>query len=299
MTDYLDPANYAAGKTGPQFQWLDERLTVHGYPPISYGDTFLRRVKAFQEAQGWRGTGADGYVGPKTLKLLSFDPDDEPEPAGIDLTNWKLTLPTDANDDGKADEIKQPTLAGFQFAPYFDRRDDGSIAFQAPCSGATTTGSTFPRSELREMVNGGKDLAGWDTDSGAIERLSAELAFTHLPELKPHVVGIQIHDGSDDVTTLRLEGTDLWVTKGDKKQTKIATGYRLGDRIKVGFEATAAGIRWFLNGTHVATIDGIYEGCFAKAGCYTQASSNVAKSSTKYGTGYGEVVIHALTRETA
>jgi hypothetical protein len=294
------PADFGLSKNGPQFAWLDERLTLWGYPSRRLMDCLKDRVQAFQRGQGWSGGGADGLIGPKTFAILSADPTpDEPEPAGIDLTNWKLTLPTDANGDGKADEIKQPTLAEFKFAPFFYERADGGYQFRAPCDGATTTGSKFPRSELREMENGGKDLADWDTDDGAVRKLTVDVAFTLLPDTKPHVVGIQIHDGSDDVTTLRLEGTDLWVTKGDKKHTKIAIGYQLGTRIVVSFQASAAGIRWFLNGNHVATIDGTYEGCFAKCGCYTQASSRVPKSDPKYGTGYGEVVIYALEKEVA
>lgn len=294
------PSDFGLDKNGPQFAWLDERLLLHGYPPLRLLDDLMARTQRLQRAQGWRGSGADGLMGPKTLAILSADPNPaEPEPTGIDLTDWKLTLPTDANGDGKADEIRQPTLAGFKFVPYFYERADGGIQFRAPCDGATTEGSSFPRSELREMTNDGRDEAEWETDDGAIRRLEAELAFTHLPEIKPHVVGLQIHDGRDDVTTLRLEGTDLWVTKGDRKQTRIATGYTPGTRLKVRFEASAAGIRWFLNGGHVATIDGTYHGCYAKAGCYTQASSLVDEDSDKYGTGYGEVVIYALEKEVA
>lgn len=293
------PTDFGLDKNGSQFAWLDERLNVHGFPPVRLLDPLKDRVQRFQLKQGWTGSGADGLVGPKTLLRLIGEPVPEQPASGIDLTNWKLTLPTDANSDGKADEIKQPTLANFKFTPYFYVRADGGTAFRADCDGATTTGSSYPRCELREMKNGGQDLASWDTDDAAINSLDVELAFTHLPDIKPHVVGVQIHDGADDVTVLRLEGTDLYVTKGDTKYKKIATGYQLGSRIRVRFEASAAGIRWFLNGNLVATIDGTYEGCYAKAGCYTQASSRVAKTSDKYGTGYGEVVIYSLTKEVA
>lgn len=302
MTTYV-PSDFGLAKNGPQFAWLDERLLLHGYPPLRLLDDLMARTQRLQRAQGWKGSGADGLMGPLTLAILAADPEPaepEPEPTGLDLTDWKLTLPTDATGDGKADEIRQPTLAEFKFTPYFYVRADGGTAFRAPCDGVTTSSNTsYARCELREMDNDGRDEAAWDTDDGAIRRLNVELAFTHLPEIKPHVVGIQIHDGDDDVTTLRLEGTDLWVTKGDKKQTKIATGYTLGTRLKVRVEVSASGIRWFLNGGHVATIDGTYESCFWKAGCYTQASSKVAKTSTKYGTGYGETVIYALEREVA
>lgn len=291
------PEDFALTKTGPQFAWLEERLKVHGFPSIRLTDDLKDRVQRFQLEQGWSGSGADGLVGPRTLALLTADPAPlpPPNPSTIDLTNWKLTLPVDYNSDGKADEVRQPSLATFKLTPYFYPRVDGGIAFQAPCSGATTSGSTYPRSELREMRNGGYDTASWDSDDGAIHTMVAELAFTHLPELKPHCVGLQIHDATKDICVLRLEATSLYITAGDNSHYKrIASDYKLGTRITVKVEVTAGGTRWYLDGVHVTTISGLYEGAYFKAGCYTQASSKVSKTSDKYGTGYGEVVIYGL-----
>lgn len=310
MTSYV-PSDFGPGKSGPQILWWRWRLSVHGFlsnqerPLLTWHLHDQEDTQRLQLAQGWKGTqlggGADGLPGFKSLAVGAGEPKPSiPQPTGLDLTDWKWTGPIDSNGDGKADEVKQPTLDTFKLTPYFYVRADGGTAFRAPCDGVTTsTNTAFARSELREMENGGRDVAAWDSDDGVLRSLEVDLMFTHLPEIKPHVVGIQIHNGSDDVTTLRLEGTDLWVTKGDAKYKKIAAGYQLNTRIRVRVEVTPAGIRWFLNGNWVATIDGTYEDCFWKAGCYTQASSRVPKTSDKYGEGYGEVVIYDLDKRAA
>src|SRR5439155_891934 len=89
----------------------------------------------------------------------------------LDLQNWKLTLPIDANGDGKADEIVQPQLASFILVPPFSVSDGGTgVVFWANCGGATTSGSGYPRSELREM-NGGT-VAAWGTADGHVHTMT-------------------------------------------------------------------------------------------------------------------------------
>ena len=82
-----------------------------------------------------------------------------------DLGYWKLTTPIDGTDSGdSADEVKQPALKTLDNKDYFDRRSDGSILFRARVDGATTSGSSFPRSELREMTQDGQyNRAAWSS----------------------------------------------------------------------------------------------------------------------------------------
>src|SRR5581483_8145976 len=55
-------------------------------------------------------------------------------------------------DDKKAKEVNQPELATFKAPPYFQvTQTCDSVAFRAPVNGITTSGSKYPRSELREM----------------------------------------------------------------------------------------------------------------------------------------------------
>src|ERR1041385_1470648 len=127
----------------------------------------------------------------------------------LNLLNWKLTLPIDTSAPGSPDEIKQPQLATYSNTNYFylNTTKDG-VVFIAPCGGATTSGSGYPRSELREMTNSGTAQASWSMTAGT-HTMEVTEAFTHLPVVKPHCVGAQIHNAADDVITVRLEGSHL------------------------------------------------------------------------------------------
>jgi hypothetical protein len=197
----------------------------------------------------------------------------------FDLTNWKLTLPIGSS--GDPDEIKQPGLGTYS-SEFFHTVAGPGVLFKAPQNGVTTPNSKNTRSELREMKNGGKDNASWSTGT-----MEAVLAFTHLPSSKPHVVGMQIHDSDDDVSVLRLEGTDLWTTNGDNTHgTKIMSGYQLGTFIKVKVVAGGGSIKWYLNDVEVASLSKSISGGYFKAGAYQQAGNS--------GSDYGEVVIRSL-----
>ena len=71
-----------------------------------------------------------------------------------------------------------------------------TVAFVCPATGVTTSGSSYPRSELREM--NGSNLASWSNKAG-YHRMEVHEAFMHLPTKKPEVVGGQIHDADDDI----------------------------------------------------------------------------------------------------
>src|SRR5207253_8321336 len=125
--------------------------------------------------------------------------------------------------------VAQPDLATYSSDPSFAIRGC-AVLFQAPVDAATTPHSKYPRSELREMTNGGRSKAAWSSSVGRHE-LDVDLAFVRLPADKLHVVGAQVHDGSDDITTLRLEGSKLWISDGDHSHGSLATdSYRLGTR---------------------------------------------------------------------
>ena len=71
----------------------------------------------------------------------------------IDLSQWKLQLPT-ASGSGSVTEIKNPALIDYQ-SEYFLTDTDGAIEMWCPSNGATTTNSSNPRTELREMQPSG------------------------------------------------------------------------------------------------------------------------------------------------
>ena len=209
----------------------------------------------------------------------------------LNLTNWKLTLPVDTSHAGSPDEIKQPELATFVDANYFHLNSTSNgVVFKAHCGGYTTSGSGYPRSELREMTSGGSANASWSTTSGT-HTMEIRQAITHLPDVKPHVVAGQIHNAADDVIVFRLEGSKLFVDQNGVNGPVLTTNYKLGDIFTVKFVVRNGGVECYYNGQYIYTYPVSTSGCYFKAGCYTQ--SNTSKGDAP--TAYGEVVVYNVT----
>jgi len=69
--------------------------------------------------------------------------------ANFDLSHWKLTLPVNRAEEHRAAEL----VAGYSHPEaFFTDAATGGMTFKALNHGATTSGSHFPRSELREML---------------------------------------------------------------------------------------------------------------------------------------------------
>jgi len=208
----------------------------------------------------------------------------------LDLLNWKLTLPVGS--PGSPTEIEQPELASYELVPYFHLNParDG-VLFRAHAGGVTTSGSSYPRSELREMQNRGADLAAWSTASG-IHTMTITEAILQTPVVKPHVVAGQIHDASDDVVMIRLEGTNLFVEGGGNDLGTLKPDYQLGTRFTVRLSASAGHIRIYYDDLTTPKVDVARStsGCYFKAGAYTQSNPSRGDAPDAY----GEVVIFAL-----
>ena len=212
----------------------------------------------------------------------------------LDLTEWKVQLPVNAAGDmtGRHLEIPQPRLRTYASAPYFTVRGDG-VQFRAPVNGVTTSGSRYPRSELREMANGGMSMASWSTESGT-HTMVVEQAITAVPAVKKHVVAGQIHDGSDDVLTIRLEYPRLFVDHNGVDGPVLTGSYVLGTRFTVKIEAGDGQIKVYYNGseTPADTFPKSGSSNYFKAGAYTQ--SNCTREARCNTDNYGEVVIYRL-----
>jgi hypothetical protein len=207
----------------------------------------------------------------------------------LSLVNWKLNLPIN-----NAQEIKQPELKTFEDENYFyvNETQDG-VVFNAPCQAdetdATTANSSYPRSELREMAYGGMAQANWTTGNGT-HIMTIDEMITSTPEVKPHVVVGQIHDADDDVVMIRLEGSRLFVEAEGVDVGVLDEDYALGTRFTVEIKAENDVIEVSYNDELMVTYPVVKEGCYFKAGMYTQ--SNVSKGDAP--DAYGEVVIYDL-----
>lgn len=83
------------------------------------------------------------------------------EPAAkFDLSQWKITVPLDADNNGKADDIDTKALQNYQHPDFFYIDANGDLVFAAPNKAVTTQTSSNTRSELRQM------LRGFDTSIG-------------------------------------------------------------------------------------------------------------------------------------
>jgi len=93
---------------------------------------------------------------------------------------------------------KSPTqLATFELVPYFATTVDGFVQVRVQCNAGTTSGSAYPRIELRELTASGA-LAKWNTKT-ANRWYEYELSVTHLPPKKPQMCVMQLHDDSNDL----------------------------------------------------------------------------------------------------
>ena len=213
----------------------------------------------------------------------------------LNLTNWKETLPTGSS--GSPTEIKQPSLATYTNDPYFkiNATCDG-VQFRAPVNGVTTSGSSYPRSELREMTSNGTANASWSTASG-IHVMTIDQAITAVPKTKKHVVAGQIHDSADDVIVIRLEYPKLFVDINGTTGPVLDANYVLGKRFTVQFVASSGQIKIYYNGsaTPAYTLNKIGSGMYFKAGAYTQSNCTKELSGDCVSTNYGEVMIYNLS----
>ncbi|AXB42364.1 polysaccharide lyase family 7 protein [Amycolatopsis albispora] len=208
----------------------------------------------------------------------------------LDLANWYIGLPI--GDDEKPLNVEQPELATYAVDPWFTPTEacDG-VQFRAAVNGVTTSGSNYPRSELREMD--GSEKAAWPAKSGT-HTMTIDQAITAVPADKPHVVAGQIHDSEDDVSVFRLEGRKLYVTDGDTSDHHLITDdYELGTRFEAKFVVSDGEIKAYYNGELQTTLPASFSGGYFKAGAYTQA--NCDKSAPCDDGNYGEVEVYGLT----
>ena len=212
----------------------------------------------------------------------------------IDLKSWKVTLPLERKDGEKAAEIKFPKIVKFSDPKYLfvdASNETPVVVFRAPCDGATTKNSKYPRCELREMAQGGKIRASWSTDDKEAHVLTMRAAITHLPKVKRHVVCAQIHDSKNDLIMIRLEGKHLFIERKPHEDVSIDKHYKLGTPFDLKIEAGSGQVKVWYNEEQKMDWKKSTKGCYFKAGCYTQ--SNLTKGDEP--DAYGEVQIYGLT----
>ncbi|MDX6254027.1 MAG: hypothetical protein QOJ11_361 [Frankiales bacterium] len=196
----------------------------------------------------------------------------------LDLSIWKIGLPT-------TKEIKQPQLETYSDASF---SVVSAVQFTARCGDVAQAGSKYARSELREMNHDGSQ-ASWSTTSGT-HIMSLTQTITHLPVKKPQLICGQIHNSTDYLIMVEIDGTNLYVRNRDATAGVLDAKYRLGTPFDLQISVNGGLVTVTYNGVEKAHIPLLETGCYFKAGCYVQ--SNTASGDLP--TAYGQVEISRL-----
>lgn len=249
-------------------------------PPTSEAPAEDEDAEKKDEGEG-EGDGPEGNpLGAATARAARF-------PAEIiDSSKWYLTLPTGS--EGSPDTVETEELGSYS-SKWFQLNDskDG-VVFTANTGGATTKNSKYPRSELREMVNGEK--ASWDGRSGT-HTMELDEAITKTPSTKPDVIAGQIHGTDDDLILIHLSGSELTVKYDDgKKKAMLDPSYEVGERFRVKIQSADGHVKVWYNGELKADLPVYAQTSYFKAGAYV--NSNPSKGADA--SDVGQVVIYGV-----
>lgn len=144
------------------------RLTGQGNE--SSGWNSLIEMQAFGCGSGEIAELSDGSDTARVANMSKTGLDlriDVPPSENFDLSYWKLTLPADLDGNGKVDEISETDLAGYSDERFFYTDPvTGGMVFRTVPGGVTTSGSSYTRSELREMMRRGDESISTRNDDG-------------------------------------------------------------------------------------------------------------------------------------
>jgi hypothetical protein len=172
---------------------------------------------------------------------MSLNPNAVPS-ANFDLSDWKLQLPVNSQGalSGKAAEVK--TLTGYVHGEYFYTGSDGAMVLGAPVNGATTGGSLYARSELREM--NGTANAEWSLQQGGhlSATLQVDAAPRHADGSYGKIVVGQVHGGDEQLVRLAWEDGTLFfandITSNGTKDVHIELRNARGEQPSVSLNET-------------------------------------------------------------
>ncbi len=197
----------------------------------------------------------------------------------LNLSEFNLMLP--AGPENNPTEIFQPQLRSYQDAYFFPSSDCKTIYFQAPTNGSTSSGSDYPRSELRETINNGQTRYTWKNTVGT-HIMEYTAAITRVPNGKKEVVVGQVHNTKYDAVVVRLNDKRLFINTEGGGTYDLTTNYVLGTPFTIKFEAKDGKVFVYYNNSPapVFTYTRSLSTAFFKLGVYVQ--SNCATES-KYG----------------
>ena len=211
-----------------------------------------------------------------------------PPGSNFNLSSWKLQTIDTAN---KFIEITSADLmAGHTNSLFYTDSTDGSMVFRVPSNGGTTSGSSYPRIELRQTAGG----ANWALTNSTQHYLTADCKVIKVAAAKPQVIIGQIHGSETNSELLKLRWTgdqpgqcfiEARYQKDDTARTEygatLASGLSLGDLITYTITMKSGKITCTVNGasasqTYTTTYYGTSDRYYFKAGNYLQYNSTNA-----------------------
>ncbi|MBM6578751.1 polysaccharide lyase family 7 protein [Microvirga sp. BT689] len=222
------------------------------------------------------------------------------------LIHWKITLPIDRNGTffGTASEVKN--LSGYQHRDYFYTGFDGAMVFKAPVEGATTAGSRYARSELREM--NGSERAAWTIRQGGF--MKATLEIDQVPTLfngaKGRMIVGQVHGKDDELARLYWDKGALYfendMAGSTGRETKFMPSNSAGAKPDVSLNekftytidvtSNRVKVTVYADGQTYTAADTIHQAWKSDA-LYFKAGTYLGVNETQ-GIGYGQASFYAL-----
>ena len=195
----------------------------------------------------------------------------------INVQNWYLTLPIGLTSSPIT--IEQPKLATFSNAYFQPTIDSEAVSFISTVGGVHTSGSSYSRSELREMNPTGLVQASWDIGRG-VHTLTVVHSIQKVAAIKQSVIVAQIHDANQYVIIVQLYGTILYaksqivLPSGSNKFAILDNDYVLGTVFTTRISVVDGMVRIYYNDmvNPVGSIQLAGKGNYFKAGSYIQAN---------------------------
>jgi hypothetical protein len=181
---------------------------------------------------------------------------------------------------------------GYTSKYFYTDTTDGSMVFFTPSNGGTTSGSQYPRNELRQTSAG----ANWKLTDTATHKMSASCKVTKAPNANPTVVIGQVHGSNDNSELIELEWmgnsagncrvSAMFQTNdaaGSNYFVQLASGLSLGSLVTYELKMKSGVVTVTVNGksgsqTYTTQYYGTTDGYYFKAGNYLQYHSTDASA---------------------
>ena len=179
----------------------------------------------------------------------ALNPSDPPGD-NFDLSHWHLTLP-----DDDASTISPSDLEdGYTHSSWFYTGADGAMVFWCPVTGGTTSGSTYPRSELRERIDPSSTSVNWPP--WGMHVLNAQCKITELPSNGRTVIA-QIHSYISPAPALVLIKTIDGVLNAQVRNTVAGSTYTYYPMVNLVLNQMITYQIKLVNGLLTVTINGV------------------------------------------